>query len=119
MSDESKTCRYPNLRKLALSVKIKEKPGLHFRYNNYNPILLGMILERCTGMSVSEYLQEKLWKPLGMKYPATWSTDYEENGLEKLESGLNARAIIIRFDTEYGLDNYYWPNVFRYIAEKI
>jgi CubicO group peptidase (beta-lactamase class C family) len=39
------------------------------------------------------YLQEKIWKPLGMEFPASWSLDSEESGFEKMESGINARAI--------------------------
>jgi CubicO group peptidase (beta-lactamase class C family) len=54
--------------------------------------LLGMILERVTGSTVSHYLQEKIWKPLGMEFPASWSLDSQPSGMEKMESGLNARA---------------------------
>lgn len=92
--DGSKTYYMPDLRKLALTIKpSQEAIGTCFRYNNYYPILEGMILERVTGMSVSEYLQERLWKPLGMEYPATWSINQAGDGLEKMESGINARAI--------------------------
>ena len=52
-----------------------------------------MILERATGMPVAEYLQEKIWKPLGMEYPGSWSIDSEQSGFEKMESGINGRAI--------------------------
>jgi CubicO group peptidase (beta-lactamase class C family) len=50
-----------------------------------------MILERATGISVTNYLQEKIWKPIGMAYPGSWSLD--ETGFEKMESGINGRAI--------------------------
>lgn len=91
--DDALTYYFPNLRKLALGVKIQGPPGLHFQYNNFNPLLIGMILERATGNTVSHYLQEKIWKPLGMEYPATWSLDSKKTGFEKMESGLNARSI--------------------------
>ena len=55
----------PDLRALARGAQRKEAPGLRFHYNNYNLVLLGMILERVTGVTVSTYLQEKIWKPLG------------------------------------------------------
>jgi CubicO group peptidase (beta-lactamase class C family) len=42
---------------------------------------------------VAVYLQEKIWKPLGMEFPASWSLDSVESGFEKMESGINARAI--------------------------
>ena len=82
-----------NLRELARKALKEEPPDLRFHYNNYNLVLLGMILERVTGNSVSEYLQERIWKPLGMEFPASWSLDSQQNGMEKMESGLNARAI--------------------------
>src|SRR3712207_2816057 len=50
-----------------------------------------MILERATGMPVSRYLQEKLWKPLGMEAEGSWSLDSTKSGFEKMESGVNAR----------------------------
>lgn len=93
-SDDSKTYYMPDLRKLVLTIKPSEDAlGSCFHYNNYYPILEGMILERSTGMSVSQYLQERIWKKLGMEYSATWSINQAGDGLEKMESGLNARAI--------------------------
>jgi CubicO group peptidase (beta-lactamase class C family) len=67
--------------------------GEAFRYNNYHMLLEGLIIERATGMPVAEYLQEKFWKPMGAEFTASWSLDSEESGFEKMESGINARAI--------------------------
>ena len=92
-SDDTKTYYDPNLRAVALSAVIEGEPGERFHYNNYNYLLLGIILERATGMPVAKYMEEKLWKPLGMEAPASWSLDSETNGFEKMESGINARAI--------------------------
>jgi CubicO group peptidase (beta-lactamase class C family) len=92
-SDDTKTYYDPNLRTVALSAVIEEEPGKAFHYNNYNYLLLGIILERATGMPVAKYMEEKLWKPLGMEAPASWSLDSEASGFEKMESGINARAI--------------------------
>jgi CubicO group peptidase (beta-lactamase class C family) len=91
--DDPRTYYSLYLRRLALTAQKSEAPGTCFRYNNYNLILLGMVLERVTGGAVSAYLQEKLWQPLGMEFPASWSLDSEQSGMEKMESGLNARAI--------------------------
>jgi CubicO group peptidase (beta-lactamase class C family) len=92
-NDEPRVYYSPDLRSLALSAQKSESPGTIFRYNNYNLILLGMILERVTGGTVSAYLETKIWKPLGMEFPASWSLDSRESGMEKMESGLNARAV--------------------------
>ena len=90
--DDAKTYYYPDLRDLALrQTEIEGAPGEVFLYNNYHPLLLGLILERATGMSVTDYLSRKIWQPLGMSYEGSWSLD--ESGFEKMESGLNGRAI--------------------------
>ncbi len=94
LSDDTLAYSYPALRSLALDFRHGDEPvGAFFYYNDYNPILEGLILERATGMPVSVYLQEKIWKPLGMEYPATWSLDSQSSGFEKMATGLNARAI--------------------------
>jgi hypothetical protein len=92
--DDALTYYSPDLRRTALRVRASGAPiGGEWLYNNYHPLLEGLILERATGMSMSEYLQEKLWKPMGAEYSASWSLDSEASGFEKMESGINARAI--------------------------
>ena len=92
-ADDTKTYYATNLRELALeNCRIEGKPGEYFEYNNYNPLLVGLILERSTGTPASRYLQEKLWKPMGMEADGSWSLDSTTSGFEKMESGVNARA---------------------------
>ncbi len=92
-NDEPRVYYSLDLRRLARGARPAEPPGARFHYNNYNLILLGMVLEQVTGGAVSEYLQERIWKPLGMEFPASWSLDSSRSGMEKMESGLNARAV--------------------------
>lgn len=92
--DDAKTYYDPNLRRLALErSEIVEEPGQRFHYNNYNPLLIGIILERATGMAVSDYLSEILWKPIGAVADASWSLDSNASGFEKMESGINALPV--------------------------
>lgn len=92
--DNAKTYYYPDLRRLALEeTRIVQAPGEEFLYNNYHPLLLGLLLERATSTPVAQYLQEKLWTPLGMEYVGSWSLDSEKTGFAKMESGINGRAI--------------------------
>jgi CubicO group peptidase (beta-lactamase class C family) len=93
--DESNlTYRYTDLRTLALSkTVIVEPPGQTFLYNDYNPILLGMILERATGKPVTDYLQEKLWNPLGMEFGGSWTLDSDSTHFELMSCCINAHAI--------------------------
>lgn len=93
-ADDTKTYYATDLRHLALEdSSIEGNPGQHFEYNNYHPLLLGLVLERTTGTSVAQYLEEKLWRPLGMEADGSWSLDSEASGFEKMESGINGRAI--------------------------
>jgi len=91
--DKPKNYYHPCLRSRALSVKLDEAPGDHWQYMGYNPILCGIILERTTGTTVSAYFQDKVWEKLGMEFSASWSLDSEKDNLEKMESGVNGRAI--------------------------
>lgn len=92
--DDPLTTYYPDQRKLALeNTHIVTNPGQTFDYNKYHPQLLGLILEKTTGISVTDYLQQKIWNPLGMEYSGSWSLDSEDSGFEKMETGVNARAI--------------------------
>jgi CubicO group peptidase (beta-lactamase class C family) len=93
-SDDILTSYYPDQRKISLeNTHIIDPPGEYFRYNKYHPQLLGMILERTTGMSVTEYLQTRIWDPLGMEFDGSWSIDSKASDFERLETGINARAI--------------------------
>ncbi len=110
--DDVLTYYPPDLRKATLNVQASNTPiGKAFHYNNYHPLLEGLILERATGMHVAEYLQEKFWKPMGAEFPASWSLDSESSGFEKMESGINARAIdYARFGLIF-LHNGFWNGV--------
>lgn len=91
--DDTYTYLGTDLRQVALEhSRIEEPPGQDWLYNNYNPLLLGLVLERATGTSVSGYMSSVLWQPLGADRDATWSLDSTSSGFEKMESGLNATA---------------------------
>jgi len=90
--DDAKTYYWPDLRELALQhTQVEQAPGQAWLYNNYHPLLIGLVLERRTGMPVAQWLQQQLWQPAGMPAGASWSLD-REGGFEKLESGINART---------------------------
>ena len=92
-SDDFLTYYSPDLRATAMEAQIVEAPGQRFLYNDYNPALLGMILERATGLSISEYMETRLWQPMGAEGDGSWSLDSERSGFEKMFVGVNGRAI--------------------------
>lgn len=91
--DDAATYYALDLRAVAVSSPIEGEAGARFHYNNFHPLLLGLVLERATGRPVAQYLEETLWRPLGMEAPGSWSLDSERSGFEKMESGVNGRAI--------------------------
>lgn len=83
-----------NLEKSTLKLKLKDKPNETTEYVSGNTQLLGLVLDRALKeKNISEYLEEKLWKQVGMEYDATWSIDKKNNGIEKTFCCVNARAI--------------------------
>ena len=72
-----------NIRKIILDLKVVEQPGEKFKYLSGNTELLGMVIEKATQKSLSNYLSESFWEPLGMHEDALWQLDSEESGMEK------------------------------------
>ncbi len=91
--DEMKTYFYPNCRTLLYNIEIEDKIGDFFHYNDYHPLILSLLLERTLNTSIKEFLEEKVWQPLGMEYNACLAVDNIENGFAKLESGLSCTPV--------------------------
>ncbi len=67
---------------------INEKPpGTYNHYVSINTHVLGMIIVKTTGRSLTNYLQEKIWNPVGAEYDAYWLVDGK--GMEMANGGLN------------------------------
>jgi CubicO group peptidase (beta-lactamase class C family) len=80
-----------DLHKTATGVTIKKEPGTYHKYKSGDTELLGLIIEKATRKSLSQYASEKLWQPLGAEHPALWSTD-KKNGNEKAFCCFNSNA---------------------------
>jgi CubicO group peptidase (beta-lactamase class C family) len=92
--DKARAYYHPHLRRLLLEeLPFREEPGGRWVYNSYNPILIGLVLERATGQPVADFMGDRLWTPMGAEFGASWSMDGERDPIEKMESGVNARAI--------------------------
>jgi CubicO group peptidase (beta-lactamase class C family) len=73
--------------KFAASLVNEREPGTYNHYVSINTHVLGMILVRATGQSLTQYLAEKLWQPLGCEHNAYWLVD--DYGMEMALGGLN------------------------------
>lgn len=80
-----------DLRKLIFKYDAEKEPGKYFEYLSGNTQLLGFVLSKATGMSVSEYASQKLWKPVEAEHDAFWSLDHKD-GDEKAYCCFNSNA---------------------------
>jgi CubicO group peptidase (beta-lactamase class C family) len=62
--------------------------GTRFRYASSETVILGVLVSTVTGKTLSEYLGEKLWRPMGAEADATWIRDAQ--GLESALGNFNA-----------------------------
>lgn len=57
--------------------ELNTPPGTYFAYSNTNYMLLAVIIERLSGMSYAQFIQDQIFTPLGMK------NSYVETGKHK------------------------------------
>lgn len=80
-----------------LKLQLKRPPGKEWEYVSGDTQLLGLVLTRALKAhgdprTLTQYLSDRLWKPLGMEYPASWSIDRKKDGIEKAFCCINAPA---------------------------
>lgn len=93
--------------KVATGVKLIRQPGTYHSYKSGDTQLLGLILEKASGRSLSVYASEKLWQPMGAEHPALWSTD-KSGGNEKAYCCFNSNARDFARVGELMLDSGRW-----------
>ena len=82
-----------NLERELVKLSLREEPGQQFIYKSGDNALLGLILRRAlVTKTITEYMQERIWEPLGMEYNGAWSIDHEGDGLEKTWCCVSATA---------------------------
>jgi CubicO group peptidase (beta-lactamase class C family) len=67
-----------DLRGQMYDLDVIRTPGREFNYMSSNTQLLAFVLEKATGMKVSNYASEKLWKPIHAEHDAMWSLDHRD-----------------------------------------
>ncbi len=74
----------------ARRLKRECEPGTYNHYVSIDTQVLGMILSRATGESITDYMYKKLWSPIGAGSEAYWIVD--KSGMEFVLGGLNVTA---------------------------
>jgi len=64
------------------------EPGTKFQYSSAETQVLGLVLRQAIGKSLSDYLSEKIWQPMGAESDATWFID--RSGQEPAYNCINA-----------------------------
>jgi CubicO group peptidase (beta-lactamase class C family) len=59
-----------------LAQPVPHKPGTHFKYNTAATFMASAIVQKRTGQTVLDYLQPRLFGPLGIEAPR-WDTNHE------------------------------------------
>jgi hypothetical protein len=80
------------------SLENESEPGTRHHYVSMDSQVLGMVLREATGKSLSSYLEERIWKRIGMESDATWIVDGD--GMELAFGGLN---VVLRDYARFGL----------------
>ncbi len=56
------------------------EPGTQFQYSNSNYPLLGVVVEKVSGLALKEYFEQNIFRPLGMTKTSLWYTeDFKKN----------------------------------------
>ena len=79
-----------NLKKLTLNLRSIDFPGKTFIYHSSCTQILSFVIESATNKTISKYMSEKLWVPMGASKEASWSTD--NHGNEKAFCCINSNA---------------------------
>ena len=77
-----------SMRDFSKTLTREKPPGSYMHYVSINTQVLGFLLQEVTKKSISEYLYEKIWNPLGMEDSAYFILD--DVGDELALGGLNA-----------------------------
>lgn len=79
------------------SLANEKEPGTFNHYVSMDTQVLGMVLREATGQNLSSYLEEKIWKKIGMESDAYFLTDGK--GMELAFGGLN---VVLRDYARFG-----------------
>jgi len=69
-------------------LKFRCEPGTEYRYESMTTEILGLVIERAAGRRFADYLEEKVWTPLGMESSAYLSYDSKKRHTPHAFGGL-------------------------------
>jgi len=88
MSDAIKFRLGTNINEIAIKYPVLDPPNTFFSYSNANSQILGLIVQRATGMRYAEAMSKYLWSKLGTKTGFVWLD--KEDGMPHTSGALLA-----------------------------
>jgi CubicO group peptidase (beta-lactamase class C family) len=76
-----------SMAEFAATLRRTRRPGTYHHYVSIDTQVLGMLIARVTGVSLTEYMQSRIWDRVGMEHDARWLVD--ATGMELALGGLN------------------------------
>lgn len=80
-----------NHEKLFRKIKYEEGPGVVYKYDNGNTMLITYIIERATGKKFQDYFNEKIWSKIHAENEILWTLDSKEKNNVKTFCCINGR----------------------------
>jgi len=77
-----------NIMRQIKGLKFRCEPGTEFRYESMTTAILGVVIERATGIHYADYLSEKVWKPLQMESVALINIDSHKHHVAHAFGGI-------------------------------
>lgn len=74
----------------AKTLRREHEPGTVNYYNSMDAQVLGLVLRKATGVTPSEYLEQKIWSKIGAEHDGYWVLD--DTGEELAAGGVNVTA---------------------------
>ena len=81
--------RSGNLAAMRQVVERADPAGERFNYAGAQTQVLGLVLRAATGRTLCDYVEQKIWKPLGAESPASWLLNPVDQ-VEIAQGGFNA-----------------------------
>ena len=65
--------------------RVADEPGVDWKYEGGNTMLLGELMANLYNQNLSEYVEQRLWSPIGAQHDAFWGLDApdDEGGVER------------------------------------
>lgn len=92
-------------------LRAEREPGEQHHYQSISTNILGVVIERATGIPLAKYMEQKIWQPLGMEYPASLSLDNKKQRIPKAFGGFAATAVDLAKIGRLYLNNGNWNGV--------